>query len=324
MADSTTRPANVPVRVAPVPGWERGRGWGWIWGEEDEIGALNAMTEESVREALAGVSQGRVFDLGLTVDRSSYLSPFHVKTSITSHRTARDFKRDLELDPAGVSFNTSLVVVSDHAGTQIDGLCHATWGSDDHFYNGFTSADFAGDHGVHRASVAGMPPIVLTAVLVDVAGHLGQPNLDPGFAIGPELLADVLAARDADIAPGEAVFVRTGSLRHWGVTGSDHAALSGPDTAGITLAAARWLVEEKGAILIGSDTSTLEVMPPADGAGISPVHAYLLVEQGVHMGELHHLEEVAATGITRFCYVALTPKLRGTTGGFAMRPLAVV
>ena len=190
------RSADVPPRTAAVPGWQRGRGWGWIWGEDDELGALNAMTEESVREALAGVSRGRVFDLGLTVDRSSYLSPFHVKTSITSHRTARDFKRDLELDPHGVSFNTSLIVISDHAGTQLDGLCHATFGDDDHFYNGFTSADFAGDHGLTRATVAGMPPIVLTAVLIDVAGHLERPSLEPAFAIGPEVLSDALAARD--------------------------------------------------------------------------------------------------------------------------------
>jgi kynurenine formamidase len=319
-----TRLADVPTRTTPVPGWQRGRGWGWIWGDDDEIGALNAMTEESVRESLAGISHGHVFDLGLTVERSSYLSPFHVKTSITPHRTARDFKRDLELDRDGVSFNTSLIVISDHAGTQLDGLCHATYGPDDHFYNGFTSADFGGDFGVARASVAGMPPIVLTAVLIDIAGHLRQPNLEAGFAIGPELLAAALAERDADLSPGEAVFVRTGSLRHWGAAGSDHEALAGPDSAGITLAAARWLVEEKGAILVGSDTSTVELMPPADGAGISPVHAYLLVEQGVHMGELHNLEELSAAGISRFCYVALTPKLRGTTGGFAMRPLAVV
>lgn len=323
MVDQTL-PANVPPRTATVPGWQRGRGWGWIWGEDDEIGALNAMTEESVREALAGITQGRVFDLGLTVDMSSYLSPFHVKTSITSYRTSGDFKRDLQLDPDGVSFNTSLIVVSDHAGTQLDGLCHATFGADDHFYNGFTSGDFGGDYGLARASVAGMPPVVLTAVLIDVADHLGLPNLEAGFAIGPDLLAAALEARDADVAPGEAVFVRTGSLRHWGKTGSDHDALAGPDTSGLTLAAARWLVEEKGAILIGSDTSTLEVVPPADGDGISPVHAYLLVEQGVHMGELHMLEELAEAGLSRFCYVALTPKLRGVTGGFAMRPLAVV
>ena len=89
------------------------------------------------------------------------------------------------------------------------------------------------------------------------------------------------------------MFVRTGSLRHWARGWHDHAALAGPDTAGLTLAAARWLVEEKGAILVGSDTSTVEVIPPLDGDNVSPVHKYLLVDQGVHMAELHWLEELA-------------------------------
>lgn len=323
MADAAAA-LDVPARMSPVPGWRRGEGWGWIWGTDDTIGALNAMTPDAVKESLGGVRHGRVFDLGLKVDTDSYLSPFHVKTSITSHRTARDFKRELGLDPDGVSFNTSLIVISDHAGTQIDGLCHAAFGADDHVYNGFASAEIGGDHGLARCSVADMPPIVLTAVLVDVAGFVGVPNLEAGFAIGPDLLSRSLDAQGIDIAAGEAVFVRTGSLRHWGDAGGDHAALAGPDTAGLTLASARWLVEEKGAILIGTDTSTVEVVPPSDGEGFSPVHAYLLVEQGVHMAELHDLEEIAEAGVRRFCYIALTPKLRGTTGGFAMRPLAVV
>jgi hypothetical protein len=42
------------------------------------------------------------------------------------------------------------------------------------------------------------------------------------------------------------------------------------------------------------------------------------------MGELHFLEELAAAGVHRFCYIALTPKIRGTTGGFALRPVAIV
>ena len=43
----------IPPRRAKVPGWERGKGWGWIWGETDELGALNAMTPESIAESLA-------------------------------------------------------------------------------------------------------------------------------------------------------------------------------------------------------------------------------------------------------------------------------
>ena len=26
--------------------WQRGRGWGWVWGPNDEVGALNEMTDE--------------------------------------------------------------------------------------------------------------------------------------------------------------------------------------------------------------------------------------------------------------------------------------
>jgi kynurenine formamidase len=314
-------------RTAAVHGWRPGEGWGWVWGEDDELGALNAMTPESMLEALRGVREGRVYDLGITVERRSYLGPFHVHTEVVSYRSSGGLRRELlaaGLDPGDVSFNTSMVMVSDHAGTQIDGLCHATAGTDDHWYNGWAGDRDRDDFGAVRASVAGMPPIILGAVLVDVAGHLGVPCLEAGFPIGPELVSAALAERHVDIAPGEAVLIRTGALRHWGEVGLDHDSLAGPDTAGITLAAARWLVEEKGAILVGSDTSTLEVVPNVDGDSIAPVHRYLLVEQGVHMGELHFLEELAAAGVHRFCYIALTPKIRGTTGGFALRPVAIV
>src|SRR5271157_2690381 len=26
-----------------VKGWQKGKGWGWIWGKEDEVGSLNAL-----------------------------------------------------------------------------------------------------------------------------------------------------------------------------------------------------------------------------------------------------------------------------------------
>ena len=30
-----------------VKKWEKGKGWGWVWGKDDEIGALNEMTDAS-------------------------------------------------------------------------------------------------------------------------------------------------------------------------------------------------------------------------------------------------------------------------------------
>ena len=32
--------------------WEHGQGWGWVWGDEDEVGALNEMTPETILQAL--------------------------------------------------------------------------------------------------------------------------------------------------------------------------------------------------------------------------------------------------------------------------------
>jgi len=53
------------------------------------------------------------------------------------------------------------------------------------------------------------------------------------------------------------------------------------------------------------------------------VHEYLLVQQGVHIGEFHSLEELARDRGYEFCYVAATNKIKGSVAGFAMRPMAL-
>jgi hypothetical protein len=80
-----------------------------------------------------------------------------------------------------------------------------------------------------------------------------------------------------------------------------------------------------GAILVGSDTSGLEWTPGPDqaAAGFIPVHKYLLIDQGVHIGEFHYLEDLAKAKAWEFCYVCTTNKVKGTVAGFALRPLAI-
>ena len=121
------------------------------------------------------------------------------------------------------------------------------------------------------------------------------------------------------------VLIRTGTLRYWAETGSDHKKLDEHDSAGIQLPAARWLVEQKGAIMIGSDTSGLEQYQslPEGATSPTPVHKYLLVEQGVHIGEFHYLEDLAREKVYEFTYMATTNKIKGATAGFTMRPLAI-
>jgi kynurenine formamidase len=308
-------------------GWRAGRGWGWIWGAGDQVGALNSAGPESVLAALALVSQGRVIDLGVTISRQSYISPAHPRTEVLRFRTPESLLREHGPEPAGdaaISFNTSMIMISDHAGTQLDGLSHAAAGADHHWYNGFAWGQDSGDFGVTRAGAERIPPVIAPGVLLDIPAALGVGQLRAGQPIGQDELRAALDRQQTGIEPGDVVLIRTGMMRHWGETGADHAALAKVDGAGLSLAGARWLVEQKGAVMIGADNSAVEVYPPADGDCLAPVHKYLLVEQGVHLGELHNLEELAAAGQSRFCYIALAPKVAGTTAGFAMRPVAVI
>src|SRR5262245_35270338 len=41
--------ADEPAKEPAIKGWKKGTGWGWIWGKDDEVGSLNAMTPETIR-----------------------------------------------------------------------------------------------------------------------------------------------------------------------------------------------------------------------------------------------------------------------------------
>jgi len=64
-------------------------------------------------------------------------------------------------------------------------------------------------------------------------------------------------------------------------------------------------------------------LPKEKPQGFIPVHSYLLVEQGVHIGEFHFLEELAREHVYEFCYIATTNKIKGAAAGFTMRPIAI-
>ena len=77
-------------------------------------------------------------------------------------------------------------------------------------------------------------------------------------------------------------------------------------------------------MMVGSDTSGYEVSPPTGKSGTPiPVHRYLLVDQGVHIGEFHNLEGLSKSKVYEFCYTASTNKILGTAAGFALRPVGL-
>ena len=312
-------------------GWTPGKGYGWVWGKNDELGALNTLGESDVKNAVGLVKQGKVYDMGVTYDRTSYKWPGHSPGEILTFRGPEGVKRQNDNaftsgagNASGTAWHSCALFISDNVATQIDGLGHATEGEDDHWYNGYKERDWGGNWGLRKCGAETIPPIVMRGVLLDVAGYQKVPALPKSFRITPKILQQVAATQKTELRPGDAVFIRTGTLRYWNGTGSDHDTIKEHDSAGIDLDAAKWLVAEKGAALVGSDTSGLEVGPPLPEAkSFMEVHNYLLIQQGVQIGEFHNLEDLEKDKGYEFAYVCGVNKIKGTAAGFGLRPIAL-
>ena len=325
---------------AEIRGWQKGNGWGWVWGRDDEVGALNAMTELSKLQAIRLVQQGKVYDLGVAYDRGSYKWPGHSPAEIISFRTPEGVKRQRDLpeligkrgNQIRTAWHSCALFINDNVATQIDGLGHVTAGDDNHWYNGFKEQDWGGNWGIRKCDATTIPPIVARGVLIDVARSKNSDALPAHQAITPEDLAAALRRQNTHLRPGDVVLIRTGTLQFWGKAGHDpDGKIAEHDSAGINLDAAKWLVEQHGAIMVGSDTSGVEYVPTeadtesyrAKFKTFIPVHNYLLVEQGVHIAEFHYLEDLARDSVYEFCYIGTTNKIKGTTAGFTLRPIAI-
>lgn len=323
----------APEKGDGIKGWKKGEGWGRVWGKDDEVGSLNAVTPDTVKEALRVAKDGKVYDLGVAYDRSSFKWPGHSPGEIIMFRSPEGVKRqgdfkpvaDPKSNPAKMGWHSCALFINDNVATQIDGLGHVTAGEDNHWYNGFKEEDWGGNFGIRKCDAVSIPPIITRGVLIDVAGSRGVDALPPRFRITADHLQAALEKQKTELRPGDSVFIRTGTLRHWGASGSEHEELAKYDSAGIDLGAAKWLVEQKGAILIGSDTSGLEWWPGAEEKDYPfiPVHKYLLIDQGVHIGEFHYLEDLARDRAYEFCYVCTVNKIRGAVAGFTLRPIAI-
>lgn len=322
--------ASTPPADA-VKGWTRGKGWGWVWGRDDEVGALNAMTDASRAAALALARKGEVFDLGLTYSRRSYKWPGHSPGEILTFRSPDGLRRmkDADYPPDEknadrVFWHSAALFISDNVATQIDGLAHITAGDDDHWYNGFTEAEWGGDWGPRKCDAPTIPPIVARGVLIDVAAYKKVDALPGHTVISTDDLKNTLAWEGVTLRPGDVVLVRTGTGRFWGEDGADHEKIAAHDSAGPDLDATRWLIEDQGVMMVGSDTSGYEVNPPpGPSRSVIPVHRYLLVDQGVHIGEFHNLEGLSRAKAYTFCYTATVNRIKGAVAGFALRPVAI-
>lgn len=279
------------------------------WGSEDQIGAANRLTEESILSAIALARVGRVFDLSQSVSRSSprhsvMLSPYFICLNHFPWASEK-YEHDVNGARNGLGWAQERVEMDMHTGTHVDALGHATIGGV--AYNNFPALDVYGNWGLMKLGIENVPPLITRGVLIDMPGFLGR-EMQSGEVITVENLQAALKWEEAEVQAGDIVLIRTGWAKYY----EDEATFMS-SCPGIGLDGARWLAD-LGVVAVGADQPAVEVWPAEDPENSFPVHQELLVKSGVLLIEQANLEELASERIYTFLTICLTPKFVGATG----------
>jgi kynurenine formamidase len=294
------------------------------WSREDGVGALHLVTEEKRLEASAAIRGGVAISLGFELRAelpqppgSGRLNPQHVMTELPSDAGAGE---------EGSVFADDMLLMAVHAATHWDALSHCFHGGK--MYGGIDASEVTTKGAARNDIVPAARRLVTRGVLADVARHRGVEVLPPGYGIGADELADVLATQGVEVRPGDALLIRTGLLGATKVSGRwAEFAQSGPNvpnTPGVAVDALP-LLHELGVCAIACDNWAVEQL--TGGAPFFPVHELALVYMGMLLGENFELDALAdacaAAGRYEFFFAGQPLPLRGGVGG-PVNPMAVL
>ncbi len=292
------------------------------WGPGDEIGRLNLITPKSRANILSRIDGSATYDLsveyfiGMPSWQAAGDPHYRMWMTHTPHGTVIDDPLNLgKAMNEHVSYTGAAISMYTHMGTHIDALNH--FGLDGKIWNGFTAAEHAGDRGWQVAGAENIPPIIARGVMIDVAAAKGLVMLPDRYRITREDLVTTLHKQDISLKEGDVVLIRTGRMQRY----ADADAYM-ENSPGIGLEAARFLVEESGAMIVGADNLSLEVFPSELETDYVPVHTYLLAEQGTPIIELAYLEDLSRDKVYEFAFIGGSLKLRGADAA-PIRPIAI-
>lgn len=315
------------------PRWQRrpeGSNWG-DFGPNDQLGRLNLLTPEKVRQGVAEVQDGLAFSLSLPLDypggnalnpnrHPPVLRPLLRKGLVNFNCLLGD------LEPGRTDvLSDDLAILHLQYSTQWDGLAHAGSMFDANgdglpealYYNGYAAGrDVVGSSDVRDAGVPAAPGAATSTsaahalgiegmartgvqgrgVMVDLRAHLG----DARTLVGYDTLMRVLDADHVAVEPGDIVCLHTGFAevvlgmhKHPdpATLASRCAVLDGRDDKLL-----QWITDSQLAA-IAADNYAVEAHPARPGAeccAALPLHEHCLFKLGVHLGELWHLTPLAA------------------------------
>lgn len=338
-----------------------GSTWG-DFGADDQLGRLNLLTPEKVRQGIAEVREGRTFCLSLPLDYpgGQALNPNRYPPVLRP--TLRHGRVNFNCRLDGIEKGRTDVLSDDFAilhlqySTQWDALAHAGSLFDANgdgvpepvYYNGFTAEDMVGPASVDDCGITGSmtPHSTSTAkalgiermaetcvqgrgVMVDLLATLGGERA----AVGYDALMRVLDQDRVTVEPGDILCLHTGFAElvlsmartpDVQVLAKSSVALDGRDQR-----LQQWITDSKVAA-IAADNYAVEIFPATDGGdccAMLPLHEHCLFRLGVPLGELWRLTPLATwlrqNGRSRFLLTAPPLNLPGAVGS-PLTPVATV
>ena len=278
--------------------------WG-RWGADDELGTMNLVTAEKVREAAALVRSGITVSLAHNPMPDEAPDNPDAAFNHTMGQSRRSDTYEFTYHGYGVS--------------HLDSLCHFLW--NDRLYNDISPSASTSD-GCGKLGIQNLKSGIITrGILLDFPRLKGVPYLEPQT---PIYLEDIEAWEEqagVRVSPGDVIFVRTGrwarraELGPWQVAGN---------SAGLHASVLPW-IKERGVAAVGSDVAT-DVMPSlVDGVG-QPVHTMLIAGFGTNIFDNMDLEALAEAAAREnrweFMLTAGPIPVDGGTGS-PLNPIAV-
>jgi kynurenine formamidase len=245
--------------------------WG-RWGASDELGTMNLVTAQKVREAAALVRRGITVSLSHNPMTEGALDNPPASFKHTMGAARRTDTYEFTYHGYGVS--------------HMDSLCHFLW--NDRLYND-VPASASTTSGCGKLGIQNLKRgIVTRGILLDFARLKKVPYLEPGTPIYIEDIEAWERQAKVKVSPGDAIFVRTG---RWGRRSALGPWQVGTSSAGFHASVLPW-IKTRGVAIVGSDAAT-DVMPSRVEGVTQPVHTMLLAGFGTNIFDNMDLEALA-------------------------------
>ena len=318
MTQPNTR--QIPDEAQVLDWMESLSNWG-RWGEDDQLGCLNLITQKKRIQAAALVQDGipvscaRPISTDMNADVTFQVQRFMVDSGEGRMEDSpeRQYTRRGAAEFIGMGFHGQSI-------THIDAMSHYSWKGN--LYNGKPANLITSRQGAQTHSIeAAYSGIITKGILLDLPKLRGVEYLDPNEPVMPLDLLEAEKAQGVKIEEGDILLVRTGNYK---MRLANPPAQSGEPMTACQVACTP-LFKERGIAMLGTDTSN-DFRPSHYSTVGSPLHTMCLVTMGLWLIDNANLEELSEACARRNRYefmLTLAPlRLRNVTGS-PVSPIAL-